>query len=123
MKEINPNLKVMLSVGGATASADSFVAAANSADKLKNMTDSAIKFFETYNYDGLDVDWEYPQDKETFNRLLKGLKAAFEPKGYLLTVAVNSIPGEVGGYDIPTMSKYFDLHYVTSVVMNIISVF
>ncbi|NP_001036034.1 chitinase 13 precursor [Tribolium castaneum] len=109
LKEKNPNLKVMLSVGGATASPDSFVAAANDPEKMKNMTSSAIEFFETYNYDGLDVDWEYPQDKATFNRLLQGLKDAFAPKGYLLTVAVNSIPGEVGGYDIPAMSNVLDI--------------
>jgi chitinase len=105
LKEINPNLKVLLSVGGATAGAGAFESAGNDPAKLDAMAQSAIEFFETYGYDGLDVDWEYPQDKATFNKLLSGLKAAFEPKGYLLTVAVNSIPGEVGGYDIPEMTK------------------
>ena len=57
--------------------------------------------------DGLDVDWEYPGggDIETYIDLLSTLKEAFEPKGYLVTVAVNSIPYEVGGYDIAAMSK------------------
>ena len=95
----------MLSVGGATASPEAFEGAANDASKLEAMTQSAIEFFETYGYDGLDVDWEYPQDKQTFNKLLSGLRAALEPKGYLLTAAVNSIPGEVGGYDIPAMTQ------------------
>ncbi|KAJ3649613.1 hypothetical protein Zmor_021345 [Zophobas morio] len=109
LKEINPNLKVMLSVGGATASPEAFEGAANDASKLEAMTQSAIEFFETYGYDGLDVDWEYPQDKQTFNKLLSGLRAALEPKGYLLTAAVNSIPGEVGGYDIPAMTQVLDI--------------
>jgi chitinase len=105
LKETNPNLKVLLSVGGATAGTDVFVSISQDAQKQQAMAQSAIEFFETYDFDGLDVDWEYPNSKEGFNTLLSALKGAFEPGGYLLTVAVNSIPGEVGGYDIPAMSK------------------
>jgi chitinase len=109
LKEANPNLKVLLSVGGATASTDAFTSIGSDPEKQQVLAQNAIDFFETYNFDGLDVDWEYPYGKETFNALLSGLKSAFEPGGYLLTVAVNSIPGEVGGYDIPTMSSVLDI--------------
>jgi chitinase len=109
LKETNPNLKVLLSVGGATAGTDVFVSISQDAQKQQAMAQSAIEFFETYDFDGLDVDWEYPNSKEGFNTLLSALKGAFEPGGYLLTVAVNSIPGEVGGYDIPAMSNVLDL--------------
>jgi chitinase len=107
LKEQNPNLKVLFSVGGAAADTGRFNTVADDAEKLETLTQSALELCETYNFDGLDVDWEYPRgnDQEKFINLLTALKTAFEPKGYLVTVAVNSIPGEVGGYDIPAMSK------------------
>lgn len=109
LKEVNPDLKVLLSIGGAAADTGVFSTVASSPEKRDAMAKSAIEFFETYGFDGLDVDWEYPGggDIETYVELLSALKTAFEPKGYLVTVAVNSIPGEVGGYDIAAMSKYF----------------
>ena len=107
MKAINPDLKVLISVGGAAADTGVFSTIAASPEKREALAANAIEFFETYNFDGLDVDWEYPGggDIETYIDLLSTLKEAFEPKGYLVTVAVNSIPYEVGGYDIAAMSK------------------
>lgn len=107
LKEQNPNLKVLLSVGGASADTGVFTRIANDAGLSSTMAQSAISLFETYDFDGLDVDWEYPRggDIATYVNLLQTLKNAFQSKGYLVTVAVNSIPGEVGGYDIPAMSK------------------
>lgn len=98
-------MKVLLSIGGASASTSSFESVAGNSEKLNTMAQSAITLFETYNFDGLDIDWEYPYDKSSFTALLSGLWQILHPKGYLLTVAVNSIPGEVGGYDIPAMNK------------------
>jgi chitinase len=111
LKEVNPDLKVLLSIGGAAADTGVFSTVASSPEKRDAMAKSAIEFFETYGFDGLDVDWEYPGggDIETYVELLSALKTAFEPKGYLVTVAVNSIPGEVGGYDIAAMSKVLDV--------------
>lgn len=96
---------MLFSIGGASASTSSFESVASSPDKLNAMAQSAIDLFETYNFDGLDVDWEYPYDKSSFTTLLSGLWQVLHPKGYLLTVAVNSIPGEVGGYDISAMNE------------------
>lgn len=107
MKKQNPNLKVLLSLGGAAAGSDAFISISSDPQKQQAMAKSAIEFFETYNFDGLDVDWEYPYNKESYNALLTSLSEAFKPGGYLVTAAVNSIPSEVGGYDIPTMSKYY----------------
>ncbi|XP_044265227.1 acidic mammalian chitinase-like [Tribolium madens] len=111
LKKINPDLRVLLSIGGAAADTGTFTEVARSADLSQAMANSAIEFFEKFDFDGLDVDWEYPRggDIGTYIDLLTVLKKAFEPKGYLLTVAVNSIPGEVGGYDIPAMSNILDV--------------
>lgn len=109
MKSVNPNLKVLLSLGGAAAGSDAFISVAANTDKQQVLAQSAIDFFQTYDFDGLDIDWEYPYGKEAYNNLISTVKTAFQPHGYLLTAAVNSIPGEVGGYDIPNMAKYLDI--------------
>jgi chitinase len=76
LKEQNPNLKVLFSVGGAAADTGRFNTVADDAEKLETLTQSALELCETYNFDGLDVDWEYPRgnDQEKFIKLLTALK-------------------------------------------------
>lgn len=60
-----------------------------------------ITFIEKYDFDGLDLDWEYPkcwqvdcnmgpeEDKENFANFVQELSAAFKPRGWLLSSAVS----------------------------------
>lgn len=53
-----------------------------------------------------------PQDKANFALLLKELKEAFIPHGYLLTSAVSAGKWFIDpAYDIPEISKYFLKYY------------
>lgn len=61
LKDINPNLKVLFSVGGASADPSVFGMVASDAQKLATLSESALELIRTYNFDGLDVDWEYPR--------------------------------------------------------------
>jgi chitinase len=51
-----------------------------------------VEFLQLYKFDGLDLDWEYPNgdsDKAGFAELLKELRAALGPTK-LITVAVGA---------------------------------
>ena len=74
---------------------------ANDPAARRRFIDHAIEFIETWDFDGLDLDWEYPKcwqvecdkgpdsDKQAFASLVRELKQAFEPRGLLLSAAVS----------------------------------
>ncbi|XP_055681663.1 chitinase-3-like protein 1 [Lutzomyia longipalpis] len=117
LKEINPKLKILISIGGWSEGTEKFSIISNDPMKRKTFVESSINFLEDYKFDGLDIDWEYPgrregsrvSDKKAFTELLKDLRTAFRPKGLLLTalVAPESINVEIS-YDVPQISKYLD---------------
>jgi chitinase len=88
LKRDNPSLTVVVSVGGWTWSGD-FSDIALTKQSRKLFIESAVKFVEKYQLDGLDIDWEYPgmagdnhrfrpEDKENYTYLLKELRARFD---------------------------------------------
>ena len=85
LKNGNPNLKVMLSVGGWGAGNFSEMAADES--HRRNFCNNCLAAVKKYNLDGIDLDWEYPtsssagissspEDTKNFTLLLKDLRAA-----------------------------------------------
>lgn len=88
--------------------------AANAALR-RNFVNSAIRMLTTHGFDGLDLDWEYPNRRDTvhgkadidnFTQLLKELKDAFDPHGFLLTAAVAAVEEmAILSYDIPAISR------------------
>lgn len=83
-KSINPNLKVILSVGG--WGADGFSDAAYSEFSHNIFAKSCLDVIKTYKLDGIDLDWEYPvtgacnlikcriKDKQNFTFLLRTIR-------------------------------------------------
>merc|ERR1712139_430067 len=95
LKKKNPDLKVLLAVGGWNQGSHNFSAMASNKAKRSKFVKSAAAFITRYGFDGLDMDWEYPTqrggepyDKENFIILMKELKAELSGRGKLLTVAV-----------------------------------
>jgi chitinase len=91
LKQQNPDLKILVSVGGWTWSKN-FSDAALTAQSRKIFINSAVDFVSKYDLDGLDVDWEYPglkgddnkfrpEDKENYTLLLKELRLRFNRVG------------------------------------------
>src|SRR5690625_4778639 len=58
LKTINPNLTVLLSVGG--WGAGGFSEAASTEKGRKLMAESAVNLLRNTDLDGIDLDWEYP---------------------------------------------------------------
>lgn len=60
LKEINPELKLVLSVGGWNNS-DEFVAMAKNGASRSLFAASIVADLRKWSFDGVDIDWEYPE--------------------------------------------------------------
>lgn len=88
LRQQNPALQILLSVGGWSWSGN-FSDAALTEQSRQVFVSSALDLVERYDLDGLDVDWEYPdqpgagnihrrEDKQNFTALLKELRAQLD---------------------------------------------
>jgi chitinase len=87
LKQENPSLTVLVSVGGWIWSAN-FSDMALTRRSRSLFIESAVEFIHSNDLDGLDIDWEYPgqvgagnhfrpADKQNYTLLLKELRARF----------------------------------------------
>lgn len=118
LKKTNPNLKTMASIGGWNEGSEKYSLIANDANKRKTFIDSSLVFLKKYNFDGLDLDWEYPgqrnsnnlKDKENFVIWLKEMKKDFSKENYLISIAVGAAKMSASiSYDIPKISEHVDI--------------
>jgi len=121
LKEKNPNLKVMFSVGGWTAGGWIFSDMAETHANRQKFIKSAVHFLHYFGFDGLDVDWEYPaydmlpeeptnpEDKQHFTLLLKELREKLDIEGKLLTFAGTPDPFKgMNAYELEKIVDYVD---------------
>ncbi|XP_073960810.1 chitinase-3-like protein 1 [Choristoneura fumiferana] len=119
LKEKNANLKTILAVGGWNEGSAKYSTMAASPTLRKNFITSAKQMLLTHGFDGLDVDWEYPSQRDSthgsadvnnFSVLLKELREEFDKNGLMITVAVAAVKQSASrSYDIATMSQYVDI--------------
>lgn len=95
LKTLDPDLKVFIAVGGWTfndpgPTARVFSDIISDSSKSDKFITSVVKFLNTYDFDGIDLDWEYPGakdrsgrdgDYENFPKFMKKLKAALKTTG------------------------------------------
>ncbi|KAG4435120.1 hypothetical protein IFR05_009385 [Cadophora sp. M221] len=95
LKDLDPDLKVYIAIGGWTfndpgPTASTFSDIAGSEANQKAFIKSLIAFMSTYNFDGVDIDWEYPgaddrrgrpTDFANFPKFMANLKSSLEATG------------------------------------------
>ena len=87
-------VKVVIAIGGVFYGKDRlygyFESLAGNDEALRRFVQEVLDFIETYNLDGVEIDWEYPraESSEAFERLILALKEALSPMGKTLSAAV-----------------------------------
>lgn len=125
LKQRNPNLKILVSIGGWTHS-KGFSEAVSSPQGIQKLTQSGIEYLIKHRLDGLDFDWEYPglpgdnnpykkEDKENFVAMLKSFREALDSLGaihqthYLSTIASGGFRSYLEANDLAKAQEYLDL--------------
>ncbi|KAJ8928195.1 hypothetical protein NQ314_019258 [Rhamnusium bicolor] len=119
LKQSNPNLKVLVSMGGWNEGSAKYSEMAANPAKRQILAADVLNFIEQHGFDGFDLDWEYPgiregsdpeKDPANFVALLRDLHAVLNPRGYLLSAAVSGgVTNMDIAYDIPAVSELLDI--------------
>jgi chitinase len=123
LKNRFPHLRTMVSVGGWTLSGPFSNMAMTEAGRNK-FADSCVAYIRAYQFDGVDIDWEYPvggglfgghpADKQNFTLLLQALRAKLnaasiqDGKTYLLTIAAPAGPDKIANIEPLNISQHLD---------------
>lgn len=95
VRDMNPALKIVLSIGGWTAGGFSLMS--RTEEGRKAFGQSVLKALNEYGLDGVDIDWEYPcsgeagidydpSDRENFTFLMEEMRKAAGP-GRIVSIA------------------------------------
>lgn len=123
LRNVNPNLTLLVSVGGWLGSAN-FSDVALTRDTRAVFEDSIMQFLTRYDLDGLDIDWEYPgmpgaghpfrpEDKQNFTSLLRELRGRFDASArrgrrLYLTIAMGASDEVIANTEMQKVQRYVD---------------
>ncbi|XP_076456716.1 putative chitinase 10 [Babylonia areolata] len=123
LKEQNPDLRVLVAVGGWVAGSQPFLPVIATPASITTFSTSVVTFLRKHGLDGLDMDWEFPgvrgsnpKDKPMFTLLLKTLQEEFTSDAartgkekLILTLATAAGSYYIEeGYEVERIVKYPD---------------
>lgn len=101
-----------------------FSDAASTAERRERFARTAIDLMQTYNFDGIDIDWEYPdgtirdEDPENLTLLLAEIRRQLDEldaddgdeddRTYELSMAAAPVPSRIDVLEIEKISEYLD---------------
>ncbi|CAF3892870.1 unnamed protein product [Adineta steineri] len=121
LKDVNPSLKVLISVGGWTftdpgPTREEFHNIVSTENARKNFIVSVQNYLQKYGFDGIDIDYEYPtaedrggspKDTENYLQLVKEMRNALNQQ-YLITIAAPASYWYLRHFKIGEMSEYLN---------------
>ncbi|MBE3041677.1 glycoside hydrolase family 18 protein [Candidatus Bathyarchaeota archaeon] len=124
LKKENRNMKVLLSIGGYNWSPH-FVPAAATPEGRQRFASSAVKLMADWGFDGLDIDWEYPEDEIQAGHYVLLLKACREALDnyaeehdldhhFEITIATSAGPDKYNKMNLKDMDPYIDAWHLMS---------
>jgi chitinase len=124
LKKRKPSLQTWIAVGGwalndpgnTPDTRTAFSDMARTASGRRAFIDSLLQSMETYNFDGVDLDWEYPTaedrggspgDTENLVSLLRDMRNRFGTS-YGISIAIPASYWYLRNFDVQGMTRYVD---------------
>ncbi|MDD4212459.1 MAG: glycoside hydrolase family 18 protein [Bacilli bacterium] len=108
--------------GVSTNTREAFVQAASSEENREKLATSIANVIEQYQFDGVDLDWEFPNgttEKNNFSLLVKRIREKLDEsdRDLILSAAVRS-GGYSTHYNLVELNKYLDYLHIMSYGMS-----
>lgn len=116
-------VKVMVSIGGWTLS-DNFPAVADDPARRAHFAHECVRLIKDYQFDGIDIDWEYPcyeehsgrpeVDKKNFTLLMRAIRDSIDALGktmdrhFLLTAAFGANKSQMDCIEYREVAEFMD---------------
>ena len=124
LKQQNPALKILISIGGWTWSKN-FSDAVLTDTSRRAFAQSSVAIVRQYQLDGVDIDWEYPgmvgdnnkfrpEDKENYTLMFQAIREELTKlqqetgRYYLLTTATGGFPQYLDHTEMAKAQEYLD---------------
>jgi len=124
LKEVNPDLKILISIGGWSWSGD-FSDAVLTPTSRSRFAESSVEIVADYDLDGVDIDWEYPgqigdnnvfrpEDKQNYTLMFEAIRKELDAlskitgKYYELTTAVGASSSYIEHTEMDKAVNYLD---------------
>ncbi|KAJ5541517.1 hypothetical protein N7494_006593 [Penicillium frequentans] len=115
LKKQNRKLKVLLSIGGWTYSSN-FAQPASTAEGRAKFAETTTRLVLDLGFDGIDIDWEYPQNDDQARNMVELLQvcrehldqAAGSDRKFYLTIACPAGPTNFNRLHLSEMNQFLD---------------